>query len=122
MSMHQDGTFSCSLPHTLILQGQLPCKPVSGENQHMVGINRAGSSGAYLGGYTESERESARDSSSARPSNSPQVPPTSTAPAGREMLLLRSTELSRRTRERLEQSFSTAEEDKQQATSVLSQK
>ncbi|NAS63034.1 peptidase C58, partial [Pseudomonas syringae pv. actinidiae] len=37
------------------------------------------------------------------------------------MLLLRSTELSRRTRERLEQSFSTAEEDKQQATSVLSQ-
>ncbi|KPZ13411.1 /hemophilus virulence surface antigen family [Pseudomonas amygdali pv. ulmi] len=115
MSMHQDGTFSCSLPHTLIFQGQLPCKPVSGENQHMVGINRAGSSGAYLGGYTESERESARDSSSARPSNSPQVPPTSTAPAGR----VRSTELSRRTRERLEQSFSTAEEDKQQATSIV---
>ncbi|KPY01619.1 /hemophilus virulence surface antigen family [Pseudomonas savastanoi pv. nerii] len=119
MPIHQDGTFSCSLPHTLILQGQLPCKPVSGENQHMVGINRAGSSGAYLGGYTESERASARDSSSARPSNSPQVPPTSTAPAGREMLLLRSTELSRRTRERLEQSFSTAEEDKQQATSIV---
>ncbi|EPM46639.1 virulence surface antigen protein [Pseudomonas syringae pv. actinidiae ICMP 19071] len=35
------------------------------------------------------------------------------------MLLLRSTELSRRTRERLEQSFSTAEEDKQQATSIV---
>lgn len=56
MSMHQDGTFSCSLPHTLILQGQLPCKPVSGENQHMVGISRAGSSGAYFGGYTDPPR------------------------------------------------------------------
>ncbi|RMN92878.1 hypothetical protein ALQ51_05035, partial [Pseudomonas cannabina] len=99
--------------------GSVSCKPASGENQHMVGISRAGSSGAYFGGYTDSERASARDSSSARLSNSPQVPPPSTAPDGREMLLLRSTELSRRTRERLEQSFSTAEEDKQQATSIV---
>ncbi|RMV06161.1 Virulence surface antigen protein, partial [Pseudomonas savastanoi] len=35
------------------------------------------------------------------------------------MLLLRSAELSRRTRERLEQSFPTAEEDKQQADSIV---
>lgn len=85
----------------------------------MVGISRAGSSGAYFGGYTSSERASARDSSSARLSDSPQVPPPPTAPDGREMLLLRSTELSRRTRERLEQSFPTAEEDKQQANSIV---
>ncbi|KPY27478.1 hypothetical protein ALO65_200240 [Pseudomonas syringae pv. papulans] len=32
------------------------CKPVSGENQHMVGISRAGSSGAYFGGYTDPPR------------------------------------------------------------------
>ncbi|WP_223886666.1 hypothetical protein, partial [Pseudomonas amygdali] len=36
--------------------GSVSCKPVSGENQHMVGISRAGSSGAYFGGYTDPPR------------------------------------------------------------------
>ncbi|KPZ01551.1 hypothetical protein ALO43_200351 [Pseudomonas tremae] len=106
-----------------ILQSNLSCKPVNGENQHMVGINRAGTSGAYFGGRTESEPARARDSSSASPSNSPQVPPTSTVPAGRERLLQRSTALSSRIRKELEQSFPTAEEararNRQQANSIV---
>ncbi|OSR26400.1 hypothetical protein B7R56_21650 [Pseudomonas savastanoi pv. retacarpa] len=89
----------------------------------MVGINRAGAYGAYYGGQTESEPARARDSSSASPSNSPQVPHPSTVPAGRERLLQRSTALSSRTRERLEQSFPTAEEararNRQQANSIV---
>ncbi len=89
----------------------------------MVGISRAGSSGTYFGGQTESEPARARDSSSASPSNSPQVPHPSTVPAGRERLLQRSTALSSLSRERLEQSFPTAEEararNRQQANSIV---
>ncbi|KPY96824.1 Effector protein hopAB3 [Pseudomonas tremae] len=83
----------------------------------MVGISgRAGPSGAYYSGHTDPEPASgrARDSSSeASSSNSPQVPPSSNAPAspipaGRQRLL-RSRPLSSQTREWLEQGMPTGE-------------
>ncbi|RMV78212.1 Effector protein HopAB2 [Pseudomonas caricapapayae] len=83
----------------------------TGEDQHMVGINRAGPSGDYFGGHTDPEPTSGRargSSSGASSSNSPQAPstsssaPTSQAQDRRERLL-RSRPLSRETREWLEQ-------------------
>lgn len=84
----------------------------------MVGINRAGPSGAYLGGHIEPEPAPGRahgSSSGASSSNSPHVPsspsdaPASPPPAGRERLP-RSRPLSRQTREWLEQGMPTAED------------
>ncbi|MFA0995409.1 MULTISPECIES: E3 ubiquitin-protein ligase [Pseudomonas syringae group] len=88
----------------------------------MVGINRAGPSGAYFGGHTDPEPASGGahgSSSGASSSNSPQIQPRpsntppSNAPAppptGRERLS-RSTALSRQTREWLEQGMPTAED------------
>ncbi|SPF18202.1 Effector protein HopAB3 [Pseudomonas syringae group genomosp. 3] len=72
----------------------------------MVGINRAGPSGAYFGGHTDPEPVSGQahgSSSGASSSNSPRLPAPPDAPASqardRREMLLRARPLSRQTRE-----------------------
>ncbi|MDU8430600.1 E3 ubiquitin-protein ligase [Pseudomonas syringae pv. actinidifoliorum] len=98
--------FPALLPHSADLAGDSVRRQKTGEDQHMVGINRAGPSGAYFGGHTDPEPVSGQahgSSSGASSSNSPRLPAPPDAPASqardRREMLLRARPLSRQTRE-----------------------